>query len=250
MVLHLAVPGWRDPVDMLPVDDDRPDVMPMMDGPIVVLDPGVGQRHHGLPAPDGDEGRRTGQRVQIAADPVRAQLHRQWMQQRPAATAGFATWTRGVDEQDLVAANLDLLCLEGTSVPEPLDHDVNQLDLVVLIEQVGHAIGGKVYPARQHAVLGVGDEVDHGVPRTSRIQEGDGISGFRSRSLEREEQASTGVVDHGVIVGPQGRRAMHPEVPLPTERCGVAPLRARKSCPGMPRMGVHPVDRTAQAEWR
>ena len=202
VVLHLAIPGRCDPVDVVAVDDDRPNVVPMMDGAVVVLDPGVGQRHHRLPAPDGDEGRRTGQRMQVAADLIRAQLHRQRMEHRPAAPASFATRTRRVDEQDLLATNLDLPRLEGTGVAEPLDHDVDELDLFVLVEQVGHAIGGQAYPARQHAVLGVGDEVDHGVPNTRRIREGDGVAGFRSRSLEGEEEASAGVVDHGAIVGP------------------------------------------------
>ena len=118
------------------------------------------------------------------------------MLQRPATTAGFATWTRRVDEQDLVAVDLDLLRLESTGVSQSLDHHVHELDLVVLVEQVGHAIGGQSYATRQHAILGVGHEVDHRVAQTSGVQRNDGIGWIRSRSLEGEEQSSAGVVDH------------------------------------------------------
>ena len=43
-----------------------------------------------------------------------------------------------------------------------------------------------------------------------------------------------------------GRWAIHPEVPLQATRCAIAPLRVCKSCSGMPRMGVHPGDRTVR----
>ena len=155
--------------------------------------------------------------MQVAADLVRAELHRQRMQQRPAATAGFATWTRRVDEQDLLATDQDLLCLEGTGVPEPLDHDVHELDLVVLVEQVGHAIGGQPDPARQHAVLGVRDEVDHAgaahEPSPGRAMGSAGSDPGRWNAKSRRRPASWIMLR---IVGPPGCRATHPEVPLRT----------------------------------
>ena len=172
------------------------------------------------------------------------------MQQRPAATARFATWTRRVNEEDLVPPNQDLGRLEGTGVAKALDHHVHQPDLFVLVEQVGHAIGGEPDPAGQHAILGVRDEVDHGMRQPDRVQSGGGIGFVRTRSLECEEQASTRVVDHVAMVSPMRGRAIHPEVPLRRLRCEVAPLRACKSCTDMPRMGVHHGDRTAQADWR
>src|SRR5687768_10115310 len=39
--LDHAIPSRRDPVDMVAVDDDRTDVVTVMGGAVVVLDPGV-----------------------------------------------------------------------------------------------------------------------------------------------------------------------------------------------------------------
>ncbi len=127
-----------------------------------------------------------GQAVEEALDLVRPDLHGDVLGDRVPTPGGVPARAAGMDEEQLVASDDDLIDLERRAVVEPFDGDAGQGVLVVVVEHVAQPVGIEHGPARQDAVLAVGDERDLvGPARTIRPRSAErtppaGDAGIRS----------------------------------------------------------------------
>jgi hypothetical protein len=192
-------PGRRraQPAGQLAVDDQGRAVADFEDPGDDVGDRRVGQRDHDLALADRRDRLGAGRRVEPAEDRVRAELGLEPMllggRPQPARAARRA----GLDRAQLGPADRERRGRDLPAVQEPLEQDVDEVDLRRGIELVGQALGPQVEVAGDQAVPGEAGEVDeHRVPRRS---DDTAIVRASLRTAERPE----GQAGHGV--GPRGR---------------------------------------------
>ena len=175
----------------------------VMGGAVLVLDPGVGQGHHRLAAADGDQGSairaaRGGSRGPDTARAAIASGCCRVRRRRPASPAD-RRWTNRISSR-LTRTSF----ASRAPALETLDHHVHELVLVVLVEQIGDAIGGQSDATRQDAVLGVGDEVD---PRVAQRAESSVTTGSAGSDPGRWKAKSSRRPASWIMLPMVGRRA-------------------------------------------
>ena len=82
------------------------------------------------------------------------------MLSRAVPPPGITPGRAGMNQQDLLAADLKLADLEGVLVLESLDENVRQLDDARVVEHVAEPVCRQGNLSRQDAVLGVHDDID------------------------------------------------------------------------------------------
>jgi hypothetical protein len=104
----------------------------------------------------------SGEGMEVAADLVWPDLHLKRVLPRSVTALDVATRPDDLDEEKFVTSNKDLAPLNDMTVDETFDENVHKGVLVVIVQDVGEAGGCESNPSGQNAVLGVGEEIDHG----------------------------------------------------------------------------------------
>ncbi len=110
-------------------------------------------------------------------------------------TLGIAARPRGVDEEQVVARDEDLLELDPGAVVEALEEDVAEDVLVVLVEHVRQSVGRHADEAGQEAVLAVRDELQLLAGRTGRAGRA-GLGRLRPGAPEDDPETAANAFDH------------------------------------------------------
>ena len=98
--------------------------------------------------------------MKATADLVRRGADRDVGLARPRPARLVAPWSGRVNEQQFVTGDDDLGDLDRLAVGQRLHEDIDQLQLLVVVEHVGQAVRSEPDATREHAVLGIGDEID------------------------------------------------------------------------------------------
>ena len=138
--LDVLVGDQGDPLCQRTVDEQCRNECPVMTVAGLIGDPRIGERDDRPAVAEAEDRVGSRQGVQVALNLVRPDLQAHREPLRPSASLRVAARLSDRHREDLVAGDDDVQRLHGMAVFEALEHDIDELDLVVGVEEVRDAI--------------------------------------------------------------------------------------------------------------